>query len=236
MVSFKKLFLATSLLLSAVAADSAPAADRTLNVATAELRAVNDFAIEARNVNNEKRFAQQPKQAKQQAKQQPKPAPPPPKKKNCRRTKRDSLASKVLNAGHDANSVKETEYVDAMQIKNNGGHATVTDLSGCTALFFYMGNTLRRAVHVTCGNEEADAKTATQAAAGADSVTIGASSKAFHDNAVKGIHAASKNMKINGDKQYSMSAVNDNTAVTLKASDGSHDWVPGTGTRICKQA
>jgi hypothetical protein len=151
---------------------------------------------------------------------------------------RSAIASRArfyLNEGHDANNVKETEYVNAMQIQANGGHATVTDLSGCTALFFYMSTTLRRAVHITCGNEEADAKIATQAAAGADSVTIGASDQKFYDNAVKGIHAAKANMKINNGRIYDKNKVSNDKAVTFTGSGGSTTISEGTGPRVCKQ-
>ncbi|KAJ8069834.1 hypothetical protein OCU04_000248 [Sclerotinia nivalis] len=214
MVSFKKLFFATSLLLSGVAAAPSPAG--TLNVAATEVRAVNDFAIESRDLNTI------------DARAKP--------KKNCRPTKRNRLERRVLHAGSNANQVMENEYVDAMQIKNNGGKATVADLSGCTALFFYMDTTLRRVVHILCGNEATDAKTAAQAAAGSDSVTIGANTQHNFDEAKKGVLAGSPNIKVNLQHIYSTAKVTDTIAITLHSSNGATTITEGTGARVCKQS
>ncbi|KAM3075827.1 hypothetical protein ACMFMG_007952 [Clarireedia jacksonii] len=211
MVSFKKLFFATSLLLSGVAAAPSPAG--TLSVAAAEVRAVNDFAIESRDLNTIDAAAK------------PKP------KKNCGPTKRNSLERRVLHAGSNANQVMENEYVTAMQIKNNGGKATVADLSGCTAIFFYMDTTLRRVVHILCGNEATDAKTAAQEAAGSDSVTIGAATQANFDAAKKGVLDGSPNIKVNPQHIYSTAKVTDTIAITLHGSDGAKTLTDGTGAR-----
>lgn len=123
-----------------------------------------------------------------------------------------------------------------MQIKNNGGKATVADLSGCTALFFYMDTTLRRVVHILCGNEETDAKTAAQAAAGSDSVTIGANTQHNFDEAKKGVLAGKPNIKVNLQHIYSTAKVTDTIAITLHSSDRATTITEGTGERVCKQS
>ncbi|THV48108.1 hypothetical protein BGAL_0268g00200 [Botrytis galanthina] len=214
MVSFRKLFIATSLLFNGIAAF--PTQTGTLNIAATEVRAVNDFAIESRDLKNVDARAK-------------------PKKK-CGATKRNGLKPRILYAGTNANQVLENEYVDAMQIKSNGGKATVADLSGCTALFFYMNTTLRRAVHILCGNEEADAKTAMQAAVGADSVTIGAQDKTHLDAAKRGIRAVKPNFTFNDDVIYEVKKDTDTTAITLSSVTGSKTLTEGTGPRICRQS
>lgn len=215
MVSFKKLFIATSLLFNGIAAF--PTQTGTLNIAATEFRALNDFAIESRDLRNVYARAK-------------------PKKK-CGATKRNGLEPRILYAGTNANQVLENEYVDAMQIKSNGGKATVADLSGCTALFFYMDTTLRRAVHILCGNEEADAKTAMQAAVGADSVTIGAAKDDEHlDAAKRGIRAVKPNFIFNDDVIYGVKKDTDTTAITLSSVTGSKTLTKGTGPRICRQS
>ncbi|TGO08380.1 hypothetical protein BTUL_0212g00190 [Botrytis tulipae] len=214
MVSFKKLFIATTLLFNGIAAF--PTQTGTLNIAATEVRAVNDFAIESRDLKNVDARAK-------------------PKKK-CGATKRNGLEPRVLYAGTNANQVLENEYVDAMQIKSNGGKATVADLSGCTALFFYMGTTLRRAVHILCGNEEADAKTAIQAAIGADSVTIGAKDNIKYLEAKKGIQAIKPNFTFNKEVLYKVKEATDTTAITLSSVTGATTLTEGTGPRICRQS
>jgi hypothetical protein len=216
MVAFKKLFFATTLLLSGVAA--APSPVGTLNAAAAaEVRVVNDFAIQSRDVNTADTVdAARPRK--------------------CLPTKRDRLERRVVHAGSKPNSVVENEFVDAMQIKNNGGHATVADLSGCTGLFFYMDTTLRRVVHILCGNEEADAKTAAAAAAGSTSVTIGAAAQSNFDAAKKGVLEGKPGLTINAAHIYSLTGVTDSVAKTLSGSSGSTTITDGTGPRICRQS
>lgn len=211
MVNFKNLLIATSLLLGSVAAAPAPAG--TLNAAAVEVRAVNGFAIESRDVNNENAIEAKPKK--------------------CKPTKRNGLERRIVHEGKDANKVADNEFVTAMQIKNNGGEATVTNLSGCTALFFYMDKTLRRVVHVLCGDEENDAEAAAKAAGGATSVTIGASSDTYFNNAQKGVKAGKPGLAVNK-HTYGLSKLTDTVAITLHGKDGTQDITEGTGPRICE--
>jgi outer membrane biosynthesis protein TonB len=255
MVSFKQFVLATSLLLSAVAADPIPVASRTLSVALTERRAVNDFAIESRDLNNEESIAAPPpNKSTAPTKNTPPPpppnkpatppknAPPPPPKnapptKKCRPTKRDSLASKILLEGREPDNIKENEYVTTATIAGNSGHATVTNLSGCTAVFFYMGTTLRRVVHILCGNEESDARTAARDAGGSDSVTIAASSTTYRDNAIRGIQAGRPGITINtnNNRLYNVESLAPTAAITFRGATGSTVITQGQGTRTCRQ-
>ncbi|KAF7923376.1 uncharacterized protein EAE97_010814 [Botrytis byssoidea] len=214
MVSFEKFFIAISLLFNGIAAF--PTQTGTLSIAATDVRAVNDFAIESRDL----------KHVDARAK---------PKKK-CGATKRNGLEPRILYAGTNANQVLENEYVDAMQIKSNGGKATVADLSGCTALFFYMGTTLRRAVLILCGNEETDAKTAMQAAIGADSITIGAKNDELFEAVQRGIRAIKPNFTFNRELIYKVKEATDTTAITLSSVTGATTLTKGTGPRICRQS
>nr|POF01294.1 hypothetical protein CFP56_21242 [Quercus suber] len=109
------------------------------------------------------------------------------------------LEERDLEAGTDPNRVRERQYVNLMQIKNNCGSATIVDLTGCTALFFYMGTTLQRAVHIAGDqdNQRADAKNAAYAAGGSDSVTIAAANQKNYDAVVAGVKQGNSALTIN---------------------------------------
>ncbi|TEY66788.1 hypothetical protein BOTCAL_0132g00210 [Botryotinia calthae] len=214
MESFKKLFFANPLLFSGVAA--APSSSGALNIAATDARAVNDFAIESSDLNTIDARATS--------------------KKKTGATESHELERRVLYAGTNANQVLENEYVDAMQIINNGGKATVADLSGCTALFSYMDKTLRYVVHILCGNEATDAKTAVQAAVGADSVTIGAKDQNHYNAAVNAIRAIIHNFTVNDRSPYDNTKFTDTIGITLTSVIGATTIVEGTGPRICKQS
>ncbi|KAF7914704.1 uncharacterized protein EAE98_011403 [Botrytis deweyae] len=94
-----------------------------------------------------------------------------------------------------------------------------------------------RAVHILCGNEETDAKTAMQAAIGADSVTIGAQTREKYLEAKKGIDAVKPNFTFNKVVIYGAEIkVTDTTAITLSSVTGATTLTEGTGPRICRQS
>jgi hypothetical protein len=62
----------------------------------------------------------------------------------------------------NAAMICENEFAVQSDINNNGGRATIADLTGCTAVFFFKDNELRGAYHILCGNEESDGKLAAQ--------------------------------------------------------------------------
>jgi hypothetical protein len=47
----------------------------------------------------------------------------------------------------DASKICENEFATKPDIANNNGIATVVDLTGCTALFFFQGDVLTSAYH-----------------------------------------------------------------------------------------
>ncbi|PVH93381.1 hypothetical protein DM02DRAFT_662022 [Periconia macrospinosa] len=247
MVAFKKLFFATSILLRGVV--TAPSRASTLAVTAAVV--VNESTIGARNLNNIR--AQDKSKPKSNFNSNngntPKPNGNTPKpngntpnpngntpkpETNCRRSR---LNRRVLNPGYDANNVAETDWVGPRQIMDNNGKAKVVDLTGCTALFFYMdtpsrGPILRRVVHITAGNEEADAKISAHDAAGSDSVTIGASTSTYFEFAKKGVLAGNSNLRINAQHIYNKDRATATTAVTLSNTVGELTLTEGTGPRV----
>lgn len=141
-----------------------------------------------------------------------------------------TLDRRAIWEGDDANAVKDNEYVGAMKIITNDGKAKVINLTGCTALFFYRETTLRRAVHILCGHEEDDAKTAAREAFGADSVTIGASSTTYASAAQRGVLAGKSDLKVK--TVIYRNGWTSTTAMTLSAQGGSTDITEGTGPRL----
>ena len=174
MVSFKKLFFATSLLLSGVAA--APSAAIERSVAAAEPR---------------------------------------------------SLERRSLQRGADASKVAENEFVTTKEIKLNSNSATVVNLSGCTALFFYKDTELYLVAHVPCGNEEAQSKRAAQIAVDPTKVYIKADSQARLAAAEKGIKEQNSHIQIHALSLYVCKAGHRKTVTAHSKSDNfaEHDVV-----------
>lgn len=133
-----------------------------------------------------------------------------------------------LEETSDANNVKETQYVGAMNIRRNDGRATVVNLTGCTALFFYMGGMNRRVAHILCGNEEEGAKKMAQEAGGATSVTIGASSHDYYLAAERGVKAGRPSLET---REQIYGGWTPTVAVTLTGQDDSFTLTQGTGPR-----
>jgi hypothetical protein len=130
---------------------------------------------------------------------------------------------------NDANNIGENEYATAMKIRTNGGRATVVNLTGCTALFFYMGGMNRRVAHILCGNEEEGAKQMAKDAGGATSVTIGASSNDYFLAAQRGVLASKPGLTIN--PQHIYGGWTATTAITLTGQDDSFTLTQGTSPR-----
>ncbi|KAF2684990.1 hypothetical protein K458DRAFT_301514 [Lentithecium fluviatile CBS 122367] len=200
MVSVKKLLVATSLLLSKVAAT--PFLASTRSVAAAEVRAINDFAIESRNLND---VSDKPEPATN-------PDAPPPrlgqqqeKPATCRRWKPRSLVRRgQLKLAKDKDNILENEYITAYHV-GKGGTASVTDLSGCTALFFYDKYWTPSVYHIFSGEElERSQEAATMVNdAGRDTngVTIKADSEIKYNRAKEGIKRVNSDIEFHETKK-----------------------------------
>lgn len=151
-------------------------------------------------------------------------------------TELDGLAKRAIFEGTDANHVCENQFVTAITIKNNGGSATVVDLTGCTAVFFYLDTTLRRAVHIMCGNERPDAETAAIDAGGSTSVTIAANTQDALDKAIAGVKAGRPELTVNAGILYDTVSVTPTTAVTFRGANGDTALTQSNAPRFCTES
>ncbi|KAF2675750.1 hypothetical protein K458DRAFT_437773 [Lentithecium fluviatile CBS 122367] len=133
-------------------------------------------------------------------------APPPrlgqqqEKPATCRRWKPRSLVRRgQLTKAKDKDNILENEYITAYHV-GKGGTASVADLSGCTALFFYDANWTPSVFHIFSGEELEKSQ---QAAAmvndvGRDTngVTIKADTEEKYKNAEAGIRSVNDQIKI----------------------------------------
>ena len=72
----------------------------------------------------------------------------------CRRfATRSELVARAgrLSPASNKNAIDENQYVTANKV--GGGSASVTNLSGCTALFFYDRSNVPSVYHIMCGQE-----------------------------------------------------------------------------------
>ncbi len=104
--------------------------------------------------------------------------------KACRTNTSKSLQRRVrpIAQTEDVNNIHEDRYADKGQIAANRGKASIVDLSGCTALFFYtldkgQPDTLVYAQHITCGKEDQDVPAAADRAGAGLGVYIKTMSK-----------------------------------------------------------
>lgn len=288
MVSVKKLLIATSLLLSEAAASPFPASKQS--VAAAEARTANDFAIEARDLNDvsvadieapskDKRVVvplkpvtgpkvpvhpevppvEAPPAGTRPDGEGPAPgtkpdgesspgtkpdenAPPPrlgqePEKPMCKLSKRGDLYQ-----GSDVNAIQEDQYMMAGRVRNDP--ATVTELSGCTALFFYDSKFRPSVFHVMCGEEKQRGNEAAQKVKNArldtdnKGVRVMASDATRYNNAVEGIKEVLPNIEVVNpvtDLYDDTPTKGTTTRVKITSTPGSTDVTKGTHVGVCVQ-
>lgn len=176
MVALKGLFLATFLVAGRVT--TAPVSGKVLAVTVAEIRGVSDIAIGFRDprsgpdpkigVRKDKSKSTTP--TKKPAKEiEKKPAKKPGKPKSCPPERPRDLERRYLELGKDPQKINEHQFVVSK------ASATVWNLSGCTAVFFWNFSKTPSAFHILCGsNEEEDGAKAAEIAvgAGADSYFV----------------------------------------------------------------
>lgn len=176
MVALKRLFLATFFVAGRVT--TAPVPEKGLAVTVAEIRGVSDTAIGFRDprsvpdstigVRKDKPKSTTP--TKKPAKEiEKKPAKKPGKPKSCPPKRPRDLERRYLELGKDPQKNNEHQFVVSK------ASATVWNLSGCTAVFFWNFSMTPSAFHILCGsNEEEDGAKAAEIAvsAGADSYFV----------------------------------------------------------------
>jgi hypothetical protein len=256
MVSVKRLLIATCLLLGEVAAT--PFAAGKLSIAAAEVRTINDFAIESRDLNDvsvvdigvpsknkralipPKAPATKPTPPKTPASKNEPPTPPirlgslePATQGKCRRSKTRSLQRRgPLSRASDPNDIRENQFALTNHL-GPGGTATVTYLSGCTALFFYDATDTPSVFHIMCGEEKTKSAEAASLIndLGKDTngVAIVAGKEENYMNAAQGIREASPETKIHLPQYYDVKPTqekNTRTRVKITATAGSKSLVP----------
>lgn len=162
MVSVKQVFIATSLLLSGVAAAPFPTSD--LSVTAAEIHAINDYAIESRGLNDNSVVDIEARKSKSNISKTPKPKKPTKPKGpktpangaacpiNKPKGSRDLERRGAFVRSTDPNNIDENKFILSTGVKSTT--VTVTDLSGCTALFFWDKNFKPSVFHIFCGEEK----------------------------------------------------------------------------------
>lgn len=196
MVALNGLLLATFFVVGRVIAAPFPGGE--LSVTTSESRGIKDIAIDTRSLRSVTEAAievrkDKPKTTtptKKPAKTTPKkptkePAKKPGKPKSCPPKRPRGLKRRYMEPGKDASKVNEHQFVISKS------SATVWNLSGCTAVFFWNFSKTPSAFHILCGStEKADGKTAANYAleGSADSYfTIVAAKQSTYNNVLAGI-------------------------------------------------
>ena len=212
MVSVKRIIIATSLLLSGVVA--APFPSDALNAATAGVSTTNSVVHEFRDLYEASAVEIEVRKVKK-AKPTPtkgKPAqatPAKPKTTPKKNPKKDPKACPIkagkgkpkkpvqrrsgrMTSTKDFDNILEDKFVLATSLKT-ATSVKITDLSGCTALFFWDDTFCPSAYHIFCGDEKTKAKLAAETVGelelGTNGVAIVAGNKKKQDDAKAGIEA-----------------------------------------------
>lgn len=138
---------------------------------------------------------------------------------------------RALSLGSDASKVCESTYVRATQINNNGNSATVVDLTGCTALFFFKQDTLTAAYHIFCGNEATDADTAAENEQGSSYVGILAADSDHYTAAYNAIHDNNPDIEIGALQVYDTNL--NGRSIFATASTGNHEITTDVKDKVC---
>jgi hypothetical protein len=164
MVSFNQLFVATSIILSEVVAVPFPVSKQS--VAAAEVRAIEKFAIESRSLNDVSVVDISVREIKPKT-AKPKTTKPQPKKPTQPKTAANGAACPTkkpkgprdlerrgpLIPGDHPDNIEENQFIFAGKLKGVS-EVSVTNLSGCTALFFWDDRNVPYVFHVFCNEEE----------------------------------------------------------------------------------
>nr|POE65269.1 hypothetical protein CFP56_34936 [Quercus suber] len=143
------------------------------------------------------------------------------------------LQKRALFETMDANNICENEYVLPATISDNNGAATVVDLTGCTAVFFYLEDedsgtpTLRYAYHIQCGIEATDGQTAAQMSPGVDTAVIAATSSDTYETTKAAIMAGRPTITNFIFQIYSKENIPTGQGVTFTATSGTTNIVQG---------
>nr|POE65270.1 hypothetical protein CFP56_34937 [Quercus suber] len=149
------------------------------------------------------------------------------------------LQKRALFETMDANNICENEYVLPATISDNNGAATVVDLTGCTAVFFYLEDedsgtpTLRYAYHIQCGIEATDGQTAAQMSPGVDTAVIAATSSDTYETTKAAIMAGRPTITNFIFQIYSKENIPTGQGVTFTATSGTTNIVQGLKDIVC---
>jgi type IV secretory pathway VirB10-like protein len=224
MVSFKQFLIVTSLLLSRIAAAPLPTSE--LSVVAAEVRAIDNFAIESRDLSDHsivdiqarKTKSKKPKATKPKTGKPKTPKPKTPKTKKPKNPTKPTKPKKPANGAacpmkkpKDPKNPKNPRSLERregplkpaksdqdigedMYVLSAKGKVVVTNMSGCTAIFFWDASDIPSVFHIFCGDEtdktwEAIDKVGSKAKA----FSIIASDKKRYENAQKEIVGYAEN-------------------------------------------
>lgn len=143
---------------------------------------------------------------------------------------------RALTRGTDASRVCENEFVQMSTITSNGGSATVADLTGCTAVFFFTDNTLNSVYHISCvndGNEMTDGETAGEVNSSSNYAVIVAANSANYDAVKQGIMNGNSEIQFAGLSSYDANNIPSGKGIFVTATTGSRDTTQDTRAKVC---
>jgi hypothetical protein len=166
MVAIKGVLVATFFVVGRVIAVPLPGSE--LSVVVSEAHGINDIAVESGDLRSVTRATiearkDKPKYTTPTKKPAKEPAKKPGKPKTCPPKRPRDLERRYMEPGKDPQKINEHQFVISK------ASATVWNLSGCTAVFFWSQSKIPSAFHILCGpDEKADAKKAADVALNAD--------------------------------------------------------------------